>query len=493
MPSTRASTQLRTLLWRSHVALLAAQALLVPVSLALAAAAPFGMVQPEELAFFERAGAGELAQSAQRALASPAARWLVFVAAVALATLPGVVALRAIARAGAEAVDEAFVRDLLRFTRRFALLPVFMLPMGPLDMWVCLVWGRMVATGDGNPYYEPPTEAALDGMPLAPFDHFSPYGPVATWIDAAVAFAANGNLLAQVLLHKAALAAAWLATLAAIARVLASAPPARRAQAIVTFGWLPCCWLYWIGEGHNDGFMVALLVGWLAMLEERRHAAGLPLLLASVAAKYATAPFLALELWAAARMPREQRARYALAVALSLAAFALAFAPFVRDANFLVPLTSQESWRILTPSHALKTLALWTTGANLRWRIADALVAAPLLVAIAIAGVRFLRDARAATAARVVLLALVFASVVGMHRTWPWYVTWLAPVAVLVEPGFASRAVLAFQLVGPGLSLLWLGSGWESSSAVAVAVYALWIPAVAYVRRAELARSWISG
>lgn len=482
---------LRTLLLRSHAGLLAAQAVLVPVSFLLASVSPFGLVQPEETAVFDGLGLAGASRLAEAWLARPAARGALFVAWLALATAPALVALRALARRASEA-DDALVRDLARWTRRHALLPLLVLPMGALDLWICLVWGRMVVAG-GSPYYDLPTPAALKGIPLAPFDHFSPYGPLSTWIDAALAFVAGGSAVALFLLHKASFAAAWLATLALIDRALAAASAERRAQAMLVFGWLPIGWLYWVGEGHNDGFMIAPLVAWLVLLREGRHALALPSLVASIAAKYATAPFLALELWAAARMPRERRRGYAVAAAVSLAAVALLIAPLARDASFLDPLLGQGSWKILTPSHALKTLVLWTTGANLRWKLADALVAAPLLGGLLAAGLRFARGARFDDAVRVVLLALLLATFVGMDRTWPWYLTWVLPVAALAETGALVQAVVALLAVAPLLSLLWLGTGWESGNAVAVATYLAWLPAFVLVRRGGLVRPWTSG
>ena len=108
-------------------------------------------------------------------------------------------------------------------------------------------------------------------------------------------------------------------------------------------------------------------------------------------------------------------------------------------------------------------------------------------------GLRFARGARFDDAVRVVLLALLLATFVGMDRTWPWYLTWVLPVAALAETGALVQAVVALLAVAPLLSLLWLGTGWESGNAVAVATYLAWLPAFALVRRGGLVRPWTSG
>jgi alpha-1,6-mannosyltransferase len=147
---------------------------------------------------------------------------------------------------------------------------------GPLllsrDTYGYWAYGRILARQDRNPYTvaparfpkDPSTEVVARGWR----ETTSVYGPVFTLASAGVGDIAGRSA------ETAALAFRLIAALAAIAMTLLAAIVARRKAFAAAFvGWNPVVALSFAGGGHNDVWMLVLMLGALALAASSRPAA----------------------------------------------------------------------------------------------------------------------------------------------------------------------------------------------------------------------------
>lgn len=110
--------------------------------------------------------------------------------------------------------------------------------------------------------------------------------------------------------------------------VMASKLAARKALAVAFIGWNPAVALHFAGGGHNDAFMMVLVLGALVLaLENRVRASGVAWS-ASVFVKWSSGPLYAL--WAIDRCRRGKRAGLGAALATAIVIAGLAFALYGR-------------------------------------------------------------------------------------------------------------------------------------------------------------------
>ena len=147
---------------------------------------------------------------------------------------------------------------------------------GPLllsrDTYSYWAYGRILARQDRNPYTVAPARFPKDPSTgaVAPGwrETTSVYGPVFTLASAGVGDIAGPSA------ETAALAFRLIAALAAIAATLLAAIVARRKAFAAAFvGWNPVVALSFAGGGHNDVWMLVLMLGALALAASGRHAA----------------------------------------------------------------------------------------------------------------------------------------------------------------------------------------------------------------------------
>jgi MYXO-CTERM domain-containing protein len=240
------------------------------------------------------------------------------------------------------------------------------------------------------------------------------YGPAFTLATGAVADAAHRSAELASLLFRVVAAVGGIAA-AALAAVIAR----RKAFAAAFVGWNPLVVLSFAGGGHNDAWMVVLLLGALALVARRRDVAGGAVWVLAGAVK---APALALLLLQRARRGVWVGAAAALAVvaAVSTSVFGSAWVSAStrlagREASFGLPAR-------------LEALGL-------PWFVAHGLPLAALA-----AGTVYLARRRPSLSLGASLL--VFTS------PWvlPWYATWPIALAAVEED-------VAAQVVAVGLAL----------------------------------------
>jgi hypothetical protein len=286
------------------------------------------------------------------------------------------------------------------------------------DVYTYWDYARISTVHDGNPYLDEPRE--FPGDPAFPLmgshwhDTTSVYGPgftLASEAHAAVVGESPG-------------AAAWLyKTLGAIAMlvltVLAARLGARPAFAAAFVGWNPLLALHFAGGGHNDAWMMALLLAALALAAAgRRHWAGVAWA-ASIAVKWLPIVFLPLRALEA-RATRRRLGHLGFAVAATVIATAAfvrygtawlgAFGPLadnLRDqARYSIP---NRLAQLGVPESAAATLVAVLFAAAYVWLLYQA----------------WRGRARLALCAGLLLLA----------TPWlvPWYAVWAVPLAAVEE------------------------------------------------------------
>ncbi len=456
-PATGAE-RLRARLRLSAAGLLLAYASWIPLSWALATAAPFGVQQPREAALFLRwlsALGIEATGWAQgtSAVADESLRLVLWGVWCLLATASAGLALHALSRARPALIEAAAA---LPFLRRSALaavgLCVFAYPVFTQDMWMGVAWGRMAAAGV-NPYHVPFTEAALAGLPMDRFELRFTYGPLWAWVCAAIGLTSRGGAFLGLAAMKLVLLACWLIALRAVER-LSDGDARRQAVALVLFGWLPVSPLLAVAEAHNDVALVVGLLGWLVLARRGSSWAALPLA-ASVLVKYVTLPFLAVEAWRS--LGPGSRSRRAGAVALAAAALLMLAAalPFLGDGSIFGG-TDRMGFRVLSPGKALATLTQVLPGPQLGSRSARWLLLGGVGLALLPLAWRFARGSDFHALLRLAFAALLAAAVVGTGHTWPWYLIWPLGVGVLIWDTALFRGSLSLFLAIPFFQLFWL-------------------------------------
>jgi alpha-1,6-mannosyltransferase len=195
---------------------------------------------------------------------------------------------------------------------------------GPLllsrDAYSYWAYGR-IAAHSGDPYAVAPARFPGDpstrAVARAWRERTSVYGPAFTTASAGVgAVAGSSPELASLLFRV-------VAALAGIGATLLAATIARRkAFAAAFFGWNPLLAVSFAGGGHNDAWMVVLMLAGLALVARRRDGAGGAMWILAAAIKAPALALLPLQLL------RSRRGVWVGALVAALAISALASAAF---------------------------------------------------------------------------------------------------------------------------------------------------------------------
>jgi Glycosyltransferase family 87 len=186
------------------------------------------------------------------------------------------------------------------------------------DAWTYWGYGRIASVHDANPYESEPADFPND--PAFPFigtewhETSSVYGPAFTLASEPIALAAGESEDAAAWIYKT-LAALSICVAAALAARLSN----RTSFAWGFVGWNPLLALHFAGGGHNDAWMIALVLVALALTATGRRGAAGVAWIAAIAIKWV--PVVLLPLHALAERRRGRSLGY-----LGLAGAALAVA-----------------------------------------------------------------------------------------------------------------------------------------------------------------------
>jgi hypothetical protein len=293
---------------------------------------------------------------------------------------------------------------------------------GPLllsqDAYAYWDYGRLAARHDANPYVIAPSrfpaDPAAKAMAPAWRTTRSVYGPVFTGASAGLAQASGRSGETAAFAYRLAAAAGMLA-LVAIAALVAPLP----AFGVAFVGWNPLLAIDFAGGGHNDVWMMVLVLGALAL---------------------------------AARHPRLSGSGWALAagvkwVALALLPLSLLRGPRTRaaTAGFLLAAAAIATAALLAFGTAWLTAILPVAQRNAAWAVPSRLgllgVSGWLALApLAIAVPWLVRSARAGRSRLGLTSGLLL---VGTPWLLPWYAVWAVALAAVEEDAAAWVLTLA--------------------------------------------------
>jgi hypothetical protein len=296
------------------------------------------------------------------------------------------------------------------------------------DAWTYWDYGRLSAVHASNPYETPPSvfpaDPAYEWVGTDWRDDTSVYGPAFTLASEPLARAAGSS----------ADAAAWIfKTLAALAFLLAAWLAARvspRPELALAFvGWNPLLAVHLAGGGHNDAWVVALVVGALAAgAAGRRELAGVCW---AVAAFVKWVPLLLLPLRALEAISTRRRVGhlgFALAVAVVVTVATWRYGLGWVDAFGTLWGNANRETRFALP-HRLEQLGVPDS-------VAVGLFAVAFVVAYAWLAWSALRGrAHLARATVALLLATPYLA--------PWYLAWAVPLAAAEDDEWAGLATVA--------------------------------------------------
>jgi alpha-1,6-mannosyltransferase len=292
------------------------------------------------------------------------------------------------------------------------------------DAYTYWAYGRVGAVHGGNPYADPPSDwpddPAYTRMGANWHDTTSLYGPVFTLGAEAHAKAVGERPRLAAWLYKA------VAALCALAIAILAGSVARRPAAAIAFvGWNPLLALHLAGGGHNDAWMMAAVLGALALAANGRERIGGGLWAIGIGVKWV--PLVLLPLVLLARRPRR-----GLVIGLAAGGVVVAAIAFARYGTHWLTsaggLSRQaRSTGSLGLSHLLGELGLGHR--------AILLVLALGFLAVYAFLVREARRGRA----RLGLAAGAFALAQGWFN--PWYALW--PVALASTEEDRAARVLA--------------------------------------------------
>jgi len=329
----------------------------------------------------------------------------------------------------------------------FAFTAVWVHPIGALDIFDNIFYGRMMVVYNANPLLMPP--AALPDDPLYPYVAWYwwpvPYGPLWALADGLVVAISGGGLLPSLLAFKFLNLGLYLVCTLLIAAILRRQWPAYTLAGTLSFAWNPLLILEGMANAHNDLALLAFLLLALYLYHLKRWLLGLAALLASVLVKYITLPLVPLYLLATWRQGRNGRFLWGAAGLLALAAIAL-YAPYY------VPGQPLARWLMLPFRQAdLFTTSLPAMAAFLLERVMEPLQARALIRGVALAGWGGFTLVQAwrlwqgtadfsAIAHRVIWYYLVFACL------WfqPWYAVWLVATGPLLGSPLEATSTIFF-------------------------------------------------
>jgi hypothetical protein len=248
----------------------------------------------------------------------PSGGWDAVLVAAAFTSFAAYVSVLFLVRRGGPIVPMLIVAAALQ------LLPLLGPTLLSRDAYTYWAYGRVGAVHDGNPYSDAPAERPDDPATVRMGSSWreqpSLYGPVFTVASETIARAAGNSPDAAAILFRG-LASLSVLAIAGLAAMLAR----NRAFAVALVGLNPLVALHFAGGGHNDAFMIALVLGAVALHRSRRETlSGLGWALSALV-KWVSLAFLAL----LAIGERRGRGRRLVAwsaawlAALALGAFAL--------------------------------------------------------------------------------------------------------------------------------------------------------------------------
>ncbi len=334
---------------------------------------------------------------------------------------------------GWRSVELAVVLALGGLAMALLLVPVY--PIGANDVFGYITGGEMLAFYDVNPM----VHAARDvpNLPLVEYSvyaHVPPnYGPLWTWLSAAVAWAVGKpDLLLLVLGFKVAAILPYLATSTLLILVLRRRAPDHVAAGLLVWAWNPLVLFEVAANAHNDVWIGLFGVLAVFMWETRHRLWMLLALTLAVLIKVPVAPLLAVFFVAAWRSEPAGLPRARLVVSAGLAIAAVVAALYLSLPEGLAGLANLQSRTDLF-THSLPAVVRLALSLAIPLDVAAVVAGAATVLALGGYTLLQMRNAWQAPgeAVRLGFNMLMFLLLVCMSWFQPWYLLWIIPLAAV--------------------------------------------------------------
>ncbi len=341
-----------------------------------------------------------------------------------------------------------------------ALLLVQVYPIGANDMFGYITAGELLAFHDLNPMVYPPNH--VPNLPLAEYNayaHMPPnYGPIFTWVEAAVVgILGKPDLAALTLGFKIAAIAGYVATCIVLVILLRRRAPDHVAAGLLAFAWNPLVLFEVAVNAHNDVWIGLFVLLGVLFWEMRRPLWMLVALTLASLIKAPVAPLLPLFFLAAwRREPAGQRRSRLLSNGVLVVAVIVAVS-YLSLPEGLKGLANLRG-RTELFTHSLPAVVKLAFGLAMPEKSAKILAGA--MTALAFGGYLALQLRNAWRApgevVRLGFNTLLFLLLVCMSWFQPWYLLWIIPLAAVyprpdtvVQVGlFAPCAIWSYLVFG---------------------------------------------
>jgi len=323
-------------------------------------------------------------------------------------------------------------------------------PIGANDMFGYITAGEILAFHGLNPMIHAASQ--VPNLPLAEYSayFYTPpnYGPVWTWIEAAVVGAVGRpDLTALTLGFKATAIIGYAAVCIVLVIVLRRRAPDHVAAGLLAFAWNPVVLYEVAANAHNDVWIGLLVLLGVLFWEMRRPVWMLAALTLAVLIKLPVAPLVPLFFLAAWRLEPAAQRRRRLLWSGALVVAGIVAASYLSLPEGLKGLTNLTGRTDLF-THSLPAVIKLTLGLALpeKW----AMLLAGLVTALAFGGYYALQLRNAwrtpGEAVRLGFNTLLFLLLVCMSWFQPWYLVWIVPLAAVYPRPNAVFQVGLFSL-----------------------------------------------
>jgi len=324
------------------------------------------------------------------------------------------------------------------------------LPANSTDLFTYVAFGRIAGVYGANPYLHRYAEFAdsfspyAAGSPSVPM----PYGPVTLPLFMAAGVLSLRSVIGAIyalkfiwlLIHG---ANCWL-----IYNLLKSHRPNAALYGLFLFGFNPLLLLELVGNGHNDGLMILFVLGSLDAAQRKRSAVAVWLALVAALVK---SP--ALVVWGAILVYLVRRREWRTVIQGVLGA-----AIVVLTLRWLLLSTPESQLALVdyvpfsntsSVHHVLIAFVAWLSRVG-QWPVAEADLLAmdrrifsALFFCFGVWRLTRVRDLESLV--REVGVVWIGLMIGYAAMSYPWYVTWLVPLAALTESGALRRVITVYS------------------------------------------------
>ncbi|HEY7477741.1 MAG TPA: glycosyltransferase 87 family protein [Actinomycetota bacterium] len=312
------------------------------------------------------------------------------------------------------------------------------------DVYSYGYYGRMVSTYHVNPYIETPRDFDLNSLYRLTYPGWrstpSVYGPLFTWLSAGLTWTTK-SIEGLITGFQLIAAAAFVGTIAIIARVVTRVRPERAVFAVAVVGLNPIVIFHVVGGGHNDMLLALFVSAAVALLFAKRELlAAVALALGMSVKASAVVPLILLIVAVVAAAEPERRRAVALRFAAVSGGLWLALAfPFLQLQNptlGLLEASGHDSGKapgqlVVRGLSAFGSLLLGDTGGDVGATVGRLLLLAMSAIGVFMIARRIWRDpatreptSLVAAWAWALLVVVLLSPVLGA-----WYLVWILPLA----------------------------------------------------------------